>query len=144
MLKPCDPCVCSGAPCEQCMFGYKSKETKHKMMKEMLIAYNEGKKPSGWKAAETYMLFHKNWKGEIGMERPGIPTEEEYKKAIKVNRILSMSVDQDNRELNKCIDKICRLRQLILENELIIEQNNREVIDKYRIWQELKKEREDE
>ena len=69
-----------------------------------------------------------------------IPTKEEYKKAVEVNRILSMSVEQDNRELNKCVDKMCRLRQLILENELIIERNNREVIDKYRIWQQLNEE----
>ena len=140
MLNPCNPCVCSGAPCEQCMFGYRSQDTKHKTMKEMLIAYNAGKKPDGWQAAENYTLYHKNWREEIGVELPSIPTEEEYKKAIEVNRVLSMSVDQDNRELKKCIDKMCRLRQLILENELIIERNNREVIDKYRIWKQLEEE----
>ena len=27
MLTPCNPCICTGASCEQCMFGYQSAQT---------------------------------------------------------------------------------------------------------------------
>ena len=64
-LDPCNPCVCTGAPCEQCMFGYQSRETNHKLMKNLIIATNNGEKPNGWKCAETYMYYHRNWKEEM-------------------------------------------------------------------------------
>ena len=65
MLNPCSPCVCKGAPCEQCLFGYQSKENNHKSMKELLLDYMAGKKSVGWKCAELYMSYHKNWREEL-------------------------------------------------------------------------------
>ena len=71
MLNPCSPCVCTGAPCEQCMFGYRSLESNHEHMKELLLAYTRGEKPSGWKCAAIYTQFHSNWRDELGeCEKP--------------------------------------------------------------------------
>lgn len=65
MLKPCDPCVCPGAPCEQCMFGYQSEKEAHKRMKDLITRVNNGEKPVGWRNAETYMMYHRNWEKEM-------------------------------------------------------------------------------
>lgn len=65
MLNPCNPCVCVGAPCEQCMFGYRSSKENHESMKKLLIAVDAGEKPVGWKCAETYRYYHKNWRNEL-------------------------------------------------------------------------------
>lgn len=66
MLNPCDPCCCPGVPCEHCRFGYRSAESNHNLMKDLIIAIEAGEKPVGWKAAETYMTFHRNWREELG------------------------------------------------------------------------------
>ena len=65
MLEPCNPCVCSRAPCEQCMFGYNSRKINHELMKKLLLAVDAGEKPDGWRCAETYKIFHRNWKAEL-------------------------------------------------------------------------------
>lgn len=65
MLDPCDPCVCIGAPCEQCMFGYRSSQSNHEHMKELITAVNNGEKPVGWRNAETYMMYHRDWEKEM-------------------------------------------------------------------------------
>ena len=66
MLNPCNPCVCPGAPCEQCTYGYRSKEENHESMKKLLLAVDAGAKPYGWKSAERYMQFHSDWREIIG------------------------------------------------------------------------------
>lgn len=68
MLNPCNPCCCPGAPCEQCMFGYNSAETNHRIMKQLLNEYINGDKPIGWANAKLYMEFHKDWKKEMESE----------------------------------------------------------------------------
>ena len=65
MLNPCRPCVCVGAPCEQCMFGYLSAETTHNMMRELIVKVLAGEKPPGWKNAEYYMELHVDWKDQF-------------------------------------------------------------------------------
>lgn len=65
MLNPCRPCCCPGAPCEQCGFGYRTREENHESMKQLLIEFNAGEKPIGWKAAELYMFYHSDWKSEL-------------------------------------------------------------------------------
>lgn len=57
-LNPCDPCVCSGARCEQCEFGYRSFERTHEIMKNLLVDYIAGERPMLWKCAERYLSFH--------------------------------------------------------------------------------------
>ena len=65
MLTPCSPCVCIGAPCEQCMFGYKSAETNHKLMKQLIIQVDNGEKPPGYLLPGYYKRYHPNWKKEM-------------------------------------------------------------------------------
>ena len=35
-IDPCKPCLCSGAPCEHCMFGYKQEKERIRLLKEVL------------------------------------------------------------------------------------------------------------
>ena len=65
MLTPCNPCVCPGAPCEQCMFGYQSAETNHKTMKDLIIQVENGEKPMGYMIPEWYKCYHPDWKKEM-------------------------------------------------------------------------------
>ena len=65
MLTPCSPCSCPGAPCEQCMFGYQSDETKHNIMKNLIEKTFKGEKPIVSSAAKRYMEKHKNWLDEM-------------------------------------------------------------------------------
>lgn len=65
MLTPCSPCCCPGAPCEQCMFGYNDEESNHRIMKDLILKIANGGKPIGWRNAETYMDYHKDWREEI-------------------------------------------------------------------------------
>lgn len=68
-------------------------------------------------------------------------TKEQYEDAKQANKILRVTNDYQNEELIKCIDKMCGLRRQILENERIIAHNEKEVIDRYEIYEQLKKER---
>lgn len=68
-------------------------------------------------------------------------TKEQYENAKQVNKMLVVTNDCHNEELIKCIDKMCGLRRQILENERIIAYNEKEVIDRYEIYEQLKKER---
>jgi hypothetical protein len=52
LLSPCSPCVCLGAPCEQCMFGYKSAEENHRLLKDVL----ENNRYEG--IVRSYNLYH--------------------------------------------------------------------------------------
>ena len=52
LFDPCKPCICSGAPCEQCMFGYKREKERIKILKEIL---KENKFKS---IVESYNLLH--------------------------------------------------------------------------------------
>lgn len=49
---PCSPCLCPGAPCEQCMFGYISDHEKAKLLKEVL----EKEQFTG--IVDRYKFFH--------------------------------------------------------------------------------------
>lgn len=71
MLNPCKPCVCYGAPCEQCSFGYVTDEAIHDRMKKLILEVLAGEKPLGWRGVEDYMRFHPDWRNEF--------TEEELK-----------------------------------------------------------------
>lgn len=68
MLTPCSPCLCSGAPCEQCMFGYRSDENNHRIMKNMFktVASGENALPYEFKLVEKYKNYHTNWKEQLG------------------------------------------------------------------------------
>lgn len=68
MLNPCKPCVCSVAPCEQCVFGYASDEERHKRILKLLLEFKANKKTIGWKCAETFMRYHPDWEKEIKKE----------------------------------------------------------------------------
>lgn len=72
MLDPCSPCCCPGAPCEHCMFGYRSKEENHASMKELITKLVTGENPYGCGAAKTYMTYHKDWRKEIDIPIPDI------------------------------------------------------------------------
>ena len=69
-------------------------------------------------------------------------TKEQYENAKQVNKMLVVTNDYHNDELIKYIDKMCGLRRQILENKRIIAHNEKEVIDRYEIYEQLKKERE--
>ena len=51
---PCKPCLCPSAPCEQCMFGYKSFEERHRLLNDVI----ENNRYSG--IVERYKLYHKD------------------------------------------------------------------------------------
>lgn len=78
MLNPCKPCICPGAPCEQCCFGYRPAEENHEKLKGLLLSVNAGEKPNGWSHAEFYMRFHPNWREELGLAE----TKEKDKKTM--------------------------------------------------------------
>ena len=65
MLTPCIPCICPTAPCEQCMFGYKSAETNHKQIKQIIKLVDAGEKPMGYLLAQRYKDMHPNWKEQM-------------------------------------------------------------------------------
>ena len=65
MLTPCNPCICTGASCEQCMFGYQSAETKHKRMKQIIELVDRGEKPNGYLLAQRYKNYHHNWEEQM-------------------------------------------------------------------------------
>lgn len=98
MLTPCRPCICPGAPCEHCLFGYNSEEENHELMKEMLSAYlAEGEKARDWRTAAAYMVTHPKWRAEAGVD-----AEPEVKPdATKILR--SVKVTLDPNELTKMI-----------------------------------------
>lgn len=98
MLTPCSPCVCFGAPCEQCMFGYKSDQSNHEAMKTLIIGYLNGRRDPGYRCAERYMELHKNWKEQMG--------EYERSEFIMISAAEARQKVKDNRE--KMID--CELR----------------------------------
>lgn len=54
LYNPCRPCLCPGAPCEQCMFGYKSQEEASRLLKHVL---DNNTYPG---IVERYNLYHKN------------------------------------------------------------------------------------
>lgn len=68
MLTPCKPCICPEAPCEQCMFGYKSAETNHIQMKRLIELVDAGEKPCGYLLTEHYKRIHHNWKDQMEYE----------------------------------------------------------------------------
>lgn len=65
ILTPCSPCICSGAPCEQCMFGYRSAEDNHKSMKRLIEAVERGEKPFGYQLVDSYKIVHSNWREQM-------------------------------------------------------------------------------
>lgn len=65
MLTPCNPCICSRTPCEQCMFGYRSDEDNHKSMKSLIEAVERGEKPLGYALVDKYKGAHSNWKEQM-------------------------------------------------------------------------------
>lgn len=90
MLKPCDPCSCPGAPCEQCMFGYQSEESNHKTMKHLIEGTLAGEKPFAYQLAEEYIRKHPNWRAEM---RDGVEEKmKERVEGVKVNSMLKTGV----------------------------------------------------
>jgi hypothetical protein len=59
LLNPCSPCLCSGAPCEQCQFGYQSAESNDKSMRAILLDTNEN--AFNKSIAEAYKEYHSDW-----------------------------------------------------------------------------------
>ena len=88
MLTPCQPCVCPGAPCEQCMFGYRSKEENHEHMKTLFYAVERGEKPFGWGVVRAYKTLHPNWEKELGVEK-----EETKGDPMKIQREVTVTIE---------------------------------------------------
>ena len=65
MLEPCNPCICTGAQCEQCMFGYRSAEANKKKKKKLIELVNLGEKPNGYLLAQRYKDIHSDWKKQM-------------------------------------------------------------------------------
>lgn len=103
MLNPCSPCVCSGATCEQCMFGYRSKESNHEHMKELFLAVEAGEKPAGWKVVETYKSYHPDWKKEF----PSLPSVEK-KEAEPIKPVISDATSDLAREIFERLHAHCK------------------------------------
>ena len=47
------------------MFGYKSAETNHKQMKQIIKLVDSGEKPMGYLLANRYKDMHPNWKEQM-------------------------------------------------------------------------------
>ena len=67
MLNPCNPCLCIGAPCEQCQFGYRTAEENHESMKRILLdtdanSFNKS-------IAEAYKDYHPDWEERLKGEQ---------------------------------------------------------------------------
>lgn len=100
MLAPCNPCVCPGAPCEQCAFGYQSAESKHNMMKRLILAYIAGERPNGWRCAETYMRYHPDWKKDTN------PVDKSKKQIFITNGMARCGKDTFAEFLNEIVSTL--------------------------------------
>lgn len=66
MLNPCDPCICSNLTCEQCHFGYHSKDTNQKQLVTLLCSYIRGDaNPSQQRIAKSFIDKHPDFKEEL-------------------------------------------------------------------------------
>ena len=105
MLNPCKPCCCPGAPCEQCGFGYRTLKENHESMKQLLIEFNAGKKPIGWKAAELYTFYHSDWKSELPelqeLPEKEVETPMDIVKALEKHG-LKISLEASDSTTDKC------------------------------------------
>lgn len=123
MLTPCEPiCVCPNAPCEQCMFGYMSKEAAHNLMKELIIDTYNGKQPNGWKAAKKYIAEHPDWLKEMGgglteiREKTTKTMKKIYHYYVTYTRFEGLNVCEITR--NKPIQSVDDIRQMELEMKI--------------------------
>lgn len=93
MLTPCNPCICPGAPCEQCMFGYHTDEQNHRIMKDIFktVASGENDLAYEFKLVERYKMFHPNWKEQLG----DYSLEDVDKKEYKMKDALLVSIVND-------------------------------------------------
>lgn len=64
-MNPCNPCLRPIIPCEQCMFGYNSKEHNHELLLNLIEEVIKGNEPDGYILAEEYMNCHDDWKNYI-------------------------------------------------------------------------------
>ena len=62
MLDPCEVCRAGERYCDQCYFGYISKEEAHKRFKDLLIKVSEGDRYFGGPLADRYMKLYPNWR----------------------------------------------------------------------------------
>lgn len=66
MLNPCDPCICSNLTCEQCAFGYHSKDANQKQLVALLCSYLRGDaNPSQQRIAKSYIYKHPDFREEL-------------------------------------------------------------------------------
>lgn len=66
MLNPCDPCICSNLTCEQCTFGYHSKEANHTQLARLLLGYISGDANlSQQRIAKSYIDKHPDFREEL-------------------------------------------------------------------------------
>ena len=66
MLNPCSPCVCSNLTCEQCHFGYHSKDANQKQLVTLLCSYIRGDaNPSQQRIAKSYIDKHPDFREEL-------------------------------------------------------------------------------
>ena len=68
MLTPCNPCICYGSNCYQCIFGHKSVEEKHEEMKRLIKLENSRMKPNGYVLAQRYKGIHTDWETQMNEE----------------------------------------------------------------------------
>ena len=60
MLTPCDPCVYPECTkCEQCRFGYRSAQSAHNEMKDILVNYPDSS------TAKYYRNMHRDWQKQM-------------------------------------------------------------------------------
>lgn len=98
MLNPCHPCMWPKAPCEQCMFGYRSLEENHELMKKIILNALAGNCTDYRNLADRYAQAHKNWREEMEL------TEEE-KMTIKDYQGPTMSVKDYQLKASRTINK---------------------------------------
>lgn len=66
MLNPCDPCIRSNITCEQCPFGYHSKDANHNQLVALLCSYLRGDaNPSQQRIAKSYIDKHPDFREEL-------------------------------------------------------------------------------
>lgn len=107
LMNPCSPCVCPGAPCEQCTFGYRPATENHESMKKLLLKYMATEEMfPGRESAKLYMAYHPNWRDEIG-DIPEAKTEE------KENKFTPLA--KDVRELYNAFRNECFTKEEAIE-----------------------------
>lgn len=66
----------------------------------------------------------------------GCPTKEEYEEAMNTVVFLKNSISMEKKRREELIDKLCTSQKILKDYEKILEEK-KEIVDKYRIYQEI-------